>query len=138
MPAFLSLPAGGTVTVDHLTRKVVVPAATQAQQIYRFELENGARLTWNVWMAPTGTGAAGIALPNPSSYNDSGSTALVDPFLAALGDDNKTHSSSARILSLKFTDNTKTSDQVESFGALRLDDVGTALSAFTAVQVDIQ
>jgi len=139
VPDFMTLPASASIVVTKAARTVALPASTQAQ-IYRFEVENGARLTWNVWMPPAGTASftgGHLTLPDPSTFNDSGSTALVNPFADAIGSDNKSHSSSARLLSLQIS-GTPTADALEAFGAVRLDELGVNLTGFTALQVGMQ
>jgi hypothetical protein len=103
-----------------------------AVQIYRFELENNARLTWNVWMGRIGASRS-VVLPDPSTIDNS----LVDPFQDAVGDDNTTKGPTARMLGLQFSDSTKTASSVETFGSLTLDAIGNNLAAFTVVQVPV-
>jgi hypothetical protein len=142
LPAnYLNLPASTSVTASHLTRNLIITGdANDASvaQLYRFEIESNARLTWNVWMPPVGAGAPTqetVHLPDPTTFN-TGTTptscdataTLCDPFAST---------PTARLLSMQLNGVTKPED-VESFGALRLDELGGALTAFTALQVDVQ
>jgi hypothetical protein len=143
LPDFMTLPASASIVVTGSTRNVTVPASAQAN-VYRFELENGARLNWNLWMPPGGTGASGITLPDPTRFNVTATSLpcdatseLCDPFADAKDNNGVVRHSSARILSMQLA-GSPTADQLESFGALRLDELGTALQAFTALQVNIQ
>jgi hypothetical protein len=140
LPTFLNLPATASVTVTKASRQVTVANdADPGVQIYRFELENNARLNWNVWTGKIGCLAPAtcprtVTLPDPSLI----STDLIDPFADAVGDDGKTAGPSARLLGLEFSDASKTASALESFGSLTLDAIGSNLAAFTAVQVPVQ
>ncbi len=134
VPPFLSMPATASISVTRTGRQVMVTGdADPAVQIYRFELENNARLNWNIWMGKAGTSRT-VVLPDPSVIDAS----LIDPFADALGDDGTTKGPTARLLGLQFSDSTKTASGLESFGSGTLDDIGASLSAFTAVQVPVQ
>jgi hypothetical protein len=140
IPPFLNLPASASVTVTKASRQVTVSNdADPGVQIYRFELENNARLNWNVWTGKIGCLAPAtcprtVTLPDPSLI----STDLIDPFADAVGDDGKTAGPSARLLGLQFSDSSKTASALETFGPLTLDAIGSNLAAFTAVQVPVQ
>jgi hypothetical protein len=134
IPSFLNMPATTSVTVAKLSRQVTVTGdADPAVQIYRFELENNARLTWNIWMGRVGTSRT-LTLPDPNAI----SSELTDPFQDAPGDDGVPHGPSARLLALQFNDASKTAAALETFGSLTLDAIGSSLQAFTAVQVPVQ
>ncbi len=131
---YLSLPSTVSVTIKKTGRQLDVgtPADTRAQ-IYRFELENNARLAWNIWISPTAAAGGPITLPDPSVS----SIGLTDPFADAPGADGKTAGPTARLLSLKLT-TAVTAEQLETFGGpVGLDQIGTNLAAFTALQVSV-
>jgi hypothetical protein len=137
VPAFLTLPTSSSIVVTRSSRTVRVTGDADSHvQIYRFELENAARQSWNIWMGPVGTSRT-VMLPNPADFNDAGSKALIDPFADAPAGSGQ--GPTARLLGLQFfaPDDTKTAAQLESFSTLRLDELGTALRAFTALQVDV-
>ena len=97
------------------------------------ELENSARLNWYVWMGKVGTSRS-VVLPDPTAFGND----LTDPFQDAPGDDGVSHGPSARLLGLQFSDSSKTAAGLETFGSLTLDNIGSTLQAFTAVQVPVQ
>jgi hypothetical protein len=134
-PPFMSMPTTASVTVGKMTRQVAITGdADPAVQIYRFELENHARLTWNIWMGKVGTSRT-VTLPDPSTIDST----LIDPFKDAIDPtDSSTAGPTARLLGLAFSDPTKTASGLESFGSPTLDAIGGSLSAFTAVQVPVQ
>jgi hypothetical protein len=135
--AFLALPAANSITVQKTSRQVIINSDADARHpptIYRFDLENHARLNWNIWMGPVGSDAAHIVqLPDPSTVDSS----LVDPFQDAMGDDGKTLGPQARLLALQLT-GALTPAGLETFSSLTLDNLGTSLAAFTALQLPIQ
>lgn len=132
VPPFLSLPASASLALSKSKRTLAIGGTPDARlQVYRFELENAARLNWNVWMSP---GAAPVALPNPAAFDPS----LVDPFADALGEDGKVAGPRARLLALQFTDSAQSAASLESFpSAVHLDELGTSLQAFTAVGLPV-
>jgi|GEM_PF-1546548 len=135
--AFLGLPDSGAVTVmktGHVVN-VTLNASKHADaniQIYRFELENAARLGWEVWMAPQ---VAQFTLPYPNQIDP----ALVDPFDPAIASNGQTGNPTARILGLVLTDahHSLTPTDLETFGSLTLDQIGANLSGFIAASVPI-
>jgi len=134
--AFLALPAANSVTVQKTSRQVTINSDADAHPptIYRFDLENHARLNWNIWMGPVGSDRAHIVqLPDPSTVDSS----LVDPFQDAMGDDGKMLGPQARLLVLQLT-GAQTPAGLETFSNLTLDNLGTSLAAFTALQLPIQ
>jgi hypothetical protein len=133
LPAYLNLPATSSVTVAKTGRRITIASnADPKVQIYRFEIENHARLTWNVWMDPATSVSGGAhALPDPSAYG------VTNPFNDAQADDGTTAGPTARLLGLQFTDPTLTPARLESFGGLTLDQIGANLAAFTALQVPV-
>lgn len=139
-PNFLALPASTSVTATKATRNLTITGdANDASvvQVYRFEIESNARLTWSVWMPPTGsaTAAESIYLPTPPGAGTTscdGTVSLCDPF-------NQTPS--ARLLSLSLGGGVTGPTNIETFGdasGVRVDEIGTALTAFTALQVNVQ
>ncbi len=145
-PDFMKLPASSSVVVTKSTRNVAITGDADSNvQIYRFELENAARQNWNLWTPPTGspTAVRNFHLPNPGFYTGTAPcdplAALCDPFADAQAQDGTTHGPSARLLALQLTSGAVTSDQLETFsGLLHLDELGLALKAFTALQVNVQ
>jgi hypothetical protein len=133
LPAYLNLPATSSVTVARTGRQISIGAnADPKVQIYRFEIESHARLTWNLWMNPATIIAAGApTLPDPSKYG------VIDPFKDATADDGTIAGPTARLLGLQFTDSSLTPARLESFGGLTLDQIGTNLAAFTALQIPV-
>ncbi|HUJ26156.1 MAG TPA: hypothetical protein VLW85_09070 [Myxococcales bacterium] len=139
-PNFLALPQSTSVTASHLTRNLVVTGdANDASvaQVYRFEIESSARLTWSVWMPPVGAGAPTqevVHLPDvPDAVSGScdATQSLCDPFV---------QSPTARLLSLQL-DGVTSPENIETFGdasGVRIDEIGAALKAFTALQVDVE
>jgi len=143
-PDFMKLPASNSITVTKSTRNVSVtgPDADTGVQIYRFELENAARQNWNLWMPPLESGSRNVHLPDPGFSTASPcdpTTSLCDPFANALAAGATTPTGpTARLLALEFSDNTASSDSLETFSSfLRLDEIGPALKAFTALQVGV-
>jgi hypothetical protein len=142
-PDFMKLPRSSSVAVTRSTRNVSVTGdADSGVQIYRFELESAARQNWNVWMPPIGSASAvrNLHLPDPGFSTTSPCdpmASLCDPFADAKAADGTTHGPTARLLALELT-SAATSDQLESFtGSLHLDELGPALKAFTALQVNV-
>src|SRR5258708_25158770 len=135
--AFLTLPAANSITAQKTSRQVIINSDADARHpptIYRFDLENHARLGWNIWMGPVRSDAAHIVqLPDPSTIDSS----LVDSFQNAMGDDGKTLGPQARLLALQLTGG-QTPAGLETFSSLTLDNLGTSLAAFTALQLPIQ
>ncbi len=145
-PDFMKLPASSSVVVTRSTRNVGITGDADANmQIYRFELENAARQSWNLWAPPTGSATAvrNFHLPNPGFFSGTGPcdplTVLCDPFADAQAPDGTVKGPTARLLALQLTSGTTTSDQLETFsGPLHLDELGLALKAFTALQVNVK
>jgi hypothetical protein len=134
IPSFLNMPATASISVAKIPRQVTVTGdADPAVQIYRFELENNARLTWNIWMGKVGSSRT-LTLPDPSTFG----AGLIDPFQDAPNDSGTLGGPSARLLALQFSDSSKSASAVETFGSLTLDAIGASLQAFTAVQVPVQ
>jgi hypothetical protein len=135
--AFLALPAANSIAVQKISRQMIINNDADVHHpptIYRFDLENHARLNWNIWMSPVGSDAAHIVqLPDPSTVDSS----LVDPFQDAMGDDGKTLGPQARLLALQLT-GAQTPAGLETFSNLTLDNLGTSLAAFTVLQVPVQ
>lgn len=131
--AYLNLPATSSITIAKTGRHLVLPPPADPRvQIQRFELENNARLAWNLWIAPSATGSD-VVLPDPSVA----AINLTDPFADAADAGGKTGGPTARLLTLKLT-SAVTADQLVTFGGpVGLDQIGTNLSAFTALQVPV-
>ena len=144
-PDFMKLPASNSIVVTRSTRNVSITGDGDANmQIYRFELANAARQSWNLWTPPAGSATAvrNFHLPNPGFYTGSSPcdpmAALCDPFADAQAQDGTTQGPTARLLALELTSSTVTADQLETFsGALHLDELGASLKAFTALQVSV-
>jgi hypothetical protein len=132
--SYLNLPATAAITIAKTGRQLNVGAPADARaQIFRFELENNARLAWNIWISPAAAANGAITLPDPSVA----AIGLTDPFADAVGSDNKSAGPTARLLSLKLT-TAVTAEQLETFGGpVGLDQIGTNLAAFTALQVPV-
>ena len=142
-PAFMQFPPSSSVAVTRSTRDVTVNGdGDSGVQVYRFELENAKRLNWSFWMPPVGnaTGVRDFHLPDPgfsTAVDCDPMTALCDPFADAKDDAGATHGPSARLLALELT-SADTPAQLETFtNALHLDELGTSLKAFTALQVNV-
>ncbi|MCA1827419.1 MAG: hypothetical protein LC689_10845, partial [Myxococcales bacterium] len=140
---FMKLPASTSITVTRSTRYVSIDGdADPGVQIYRFELANAARLNWEVWAPPTGSASAArsFRLPDPgfsTAADCNAMTTLCDPFVDAKADDGTTHGPGARLLALQLT-TADTAAKLETFSnALRLDELGASLKAFTALQVSV-
>ena len=133
-PAFPTLPATSSVVVSKGSRQLNITGdADSHTQIYRFELANNARLTWNIWMDKVGASRS-VTLPDPSAFGDA---TIKDPFQDALDDAGKSGGPSGRLVALQLTDTAKTASDLETFGNLTLDAIGSNLSAFTVLQVPV-
>jgi hypothetical protein len=122
---FLRLPNTGAVTFTKSTRKAVLSADADASvQIYRFEVENGSRLNWNVWTDKAGAGKS-FTLLDPSKVDAS----LTDPMADA--------STSARLIGIVTTDSANTYAKLTGFGDLTLDNIGNNLSAFSVITIPV-
>jgi hypothetical protein len=134
---FMRLPASASVTVGKTARQVVIRGDAEPGRptLYRFELENHARLNWNVWMAPIGspTATRTLELPDPSLVDPT----FKDPLQDVMGDDGKIAGPQARLSALQLA-GTLTASGVETFSSLTLDNLGTSLAAFTTTQVSVQ
>ncbi len=131
---YLNLPATASISIAKTGRQLTIGAPADARaQIFRFELENNARLAWNIWISPAAAAGGAITLPDPSAS----AIGLTDPFADAADASGKIAGPSARLLSLKLT-TAVTAEQLETFGGpVGLDQIGTNLSAFTALQVPV-
>jgi hypothetical protein len=146
-PDFMALPASNSITVTKATRNVSITGgdADPGVKVYRFELENAARQNWNLWTPPIGAAPASVnfKLPDPGFSHTlpcDPTASLCDPFDNAVAAGATVATGpTARLLALEFTDASATSDSLETFSsALRLDEIGPALKAFTALQVNVQ
>ena len=141
--SFMKLPASGSIVATISTRNVTITGdADPGVQIYRFELANAARLNWEFWLPPVGAaGSRNFHLPDPgfsAAVDCNAMITLCDPFADAKADDGSTHGPGARLLALELTSPSTTAAQLETFSnPLRLDELGTALKAFTALQVSV-
>jgi hypothetical protein len=139
---FMKLPPSSSIAVTRSLRNVSITGDADAVQIYRFELANAARLNWEIWAPPVGsaTGVRSFKLPDPgfSTAVDCDAMAnLCDPFADAKADDGTTHGPGARLLALELN-TADTATALETFSnALRLDELGASLKAFTALQVTV-
>ena len=140
-PAFIALHKTAAVSATKTSRQLNFNGDPDpSNQIYRFEVTNNARLTWNVWMNPANSPSASqlVTLPDPSLIDP----ALVDPFQPANNDLGVSGAASARLLALQLITpagtTKKTAADLETFGSLTLDAIGANLAAFTVLQVPIQ
>lgn len=122
---FMGLPNTGAVTFNKTTRKVTMTGDADASvQIYRFEVENGARLNWNVWMDKAGAGKT-VTLFDPHQVDPS----ITDPMADA--------GASARLIGIVTTDSASNYAKLTSFGDLTLDNIGNNLSAFSVITIPV-
>ena len=134
--SFLGLPASNQVSLTATGRHLVIGTNGDTRvQIYRFELANHARLGWNIWVNPNAAGTD-MRLPDPSQFSSGPGAPFVDPMADAKAEDGTTDGPTARLLGLRLYPATSAA-QLESFGPLTLDQIGTNLAAFTALQVTV-
>jgi hypothetical protein len=130
--SYLELPGSSSVSIARSARRIVIANdADPRVQVYRFDVESHAGLTWNIWMGPVGTGRT-VTLPDPSVA----APGLADPMADATTEDGNTAGPSARLLGVRLGRHV-TAEQLEKFGSLTLDELGSQLTAFTIVEVPV-
>ena len=124
--AFMSLPNSKMITFSKATRKLVVNSDADAStQIYRFELENGSRLNWNVWMDKAGASGRTVFLIDPKTVD----ATLVDPLA-----DKPT----GRMVGIVTSDPSQNYAKLTGFGDITLDNIGNSLQAFSVIAITLQ
>lgn len=137
--AFLNMPNTNTVTLTKTGRQVSVTQDADAKiQVYRFDLENAARLGWELWMPPTNGMARSLTLPDPHAVDAS----FVDPLQDAVSSTGTTGGPSARVLGMQLGATACagapcTAAALETFGSLTLDQIGANLTGFIAASVPV-